>query len=135
VLRLGIVSLLFSACLLPAGCGSSDETTKAADTGTWSVTVADNIGPQVGPNQPAALRAALQGYRDANHKEASDVSAQGCQPASGSLRWDCQVTGKRCAATVTVVFDGPHDSAGHVKRVATDCTGTHGKWGASGVSP
>jgi hypothetical protein len=117
VSRGAAVSLTIGVLLL-AGCGGGhDMSTQGSNT--WSVTVANNIGPQTGPSPVTVLRAVVAAYR---REGMSPVEAHGCHPSQEDLLWVCRVKIKDCYARVRVAFDGPHDITGEVRGGATECT-------------
>jgi hypothetical protein len=114
-----ICSLGVLLCVL-LGCGGDDHDT-STEGGTWSVTVANNLGPQTGPNQPAALQAPVRGYRSANPKERGVTNAHGCRPNKGGLNWTCEVQRGKCTGTAKVHFNGQSDTTAVPVAVSTQC--------------
>jgi hypothetical protein len=116
--RGAIVLMLISSLVFIPGCGGGDDSTTQAAR-TWSVTVADNMGPQGGPNPVTASRAVMAKYQGEGHP----ISIHGCHASSpnGQL-WQCQVKDPRCNSTVSVVFDGPDDAKGEVGPSTTFCS-------------
>jgi hypothetical protein len=118
----GSVAALFGALLMAGvitGCGSGSGGTTTQGARTWSVTVANNIGPQSGPNPITATQAVVAAYRRTG---LSPVEVNGCHASNGELLWECNVkTSRTCTATVQVAFDGPHDTTGQVQGASPPC--------------
>jgi hypothetical protein len=116
VSRRVVVSLSIGVLLL-VGCGGTHQTSTQG-AGTWSVTVANNLGPQSGPNPVTALQAVVARYQ----QDGRSVEAHGCHPSHGELLWECSVSSKGCNTTVGVAFDGPHDTTGAVQDSTAFCS-------------